>query len=203
MEGKDWLVTTDGEYKACKSVRTWDLITENYRLYRFLTELEDILRKSSDESDYLAEIRQLVRRLLVNSYWIKTQHPEPDSKTGTSVKLLYDELGFPFTVQTVTFTSGTQSNIHNHGIWGIVAVLKGKEKNTIWKRNPTAEYPDKIEPVKEMILNPGDIISFTPGAIHSVEAISDEPTVTFNLYGETKSKERFAFDTVRHTAKNF
>ena len=202
MQGKDWLVTIDGKYQACKSVRAWDLITENYRLYRFLTELEDILRKQLEENNYLAEIRQLVRRLLVNSYWVKTQHPEPDSKTGTSVKLLYDELGFPFTVQTVTFISGTQSNIHNHGTWGIVAVLKGKEKNTIWKRNPTAEYPDKIEPAGEIILTPGDIVSFAPGAIHSVEAI-EEATVTFNLYGETKSKERFEFDTVNHTAKNF
>ncbi|MEM1392549.1 MAG: cupin domain-containing protein [Cyanobacteria bacterium P01_A01_bin.80] len=203
MEGKDWLVTSDGKYQACKSARTWDLITENYRLYRFLTELEDILKKELDENDYLAEIRQLVRRLLINSYWIKTQHPKPDTKTGTSVKLLYDELGFPFTVQTVTFTKGAQSNIHNHGIWGIVAVLKGQEKNIIWKRNPTVEYPDKIESAAEIILNPGDIISFVPGAIHSVEAISDEPTVTFNLYGETRSKERFEFDTVNHTAKNF
>ncbi|MBF2017885.1 MAG: cupin [Rivularia sp. T60_A2020_040] len=192
-----------GEYQAYKSVITWDLITENYRLYRFLTQLEDILFKESNESVYLAEIRQLVRRLLVNSYWIKTQHPEPDYKTGTSVKLLYDELGFPFTIQTVTFTPGTQSNIHNHGIWGIVAVLKGNEKNTIWKRIPTTEYPNKIESSGEIILNPGDIISFAPGAIHSVEAISEEPTVTFNLYGETKSKDRFAFDIVHHTAKNF
>ncbi|MEB3216492.1 MAG: cupin [Nostocales cyanobacterium 94392] len=203
MQGKDWLVTADGKYQACKSVRIWDLITENYRLYRFLTQLEDILIKESDESVYLAEIRQLVRRLLVNSYWIKTQHPEPNYQTGTSVKLLYDELGFPFTIQTVTFTPGTQSNIHNHGIWGIVAVLKGKEKNTIWKRIPTAEYPNKIESSGEIILNPGDIISFAPGAIHSVKAISEEPTVTFNLYGETKSKDRFAFDIVHHTAKNF
>ena len=202
MEGKDWLVTSDGKYQACKSARAWDLITENYRLYRFLTELEDILRKQLDENNCLAEIRQLVRRLLVNSYWIKTQYPEPDTKTGTSVKLLYDELGFPFTVQTVTFTKGTQSNIHNHGTWGIVAVLKGKEKNTIWKRNPTAEYQDKIATSEEIILNPGDIVSFAPGAIHSVEAI-EEATVTFNLYGETKSKERFEFDTVNHTAKNF
>ncbi len=203
MEGKNWLVTSDGKYQACKSARAWDLITENYRLYRFLTELEDILRKELDEKDYLAEIRQLVKRLLVNSYWIKTQHPAPDNQTGTSVKLLYDELGFPFTIQTVTFTPGTQSNIHNHGTWGIVAILKGKEKNKIWKRNPNAEYPDKIEASEEIILNPGDIVSFSPGAIHSVEAVSDEPTVTFNLYGETTSKERFEFDTLNHTAKNF
>ena len=85
MQGKDWLVSKNGEYQNCKSVRAWDLITENYRLYRFLTELEDILRKELDENDYLAKIRQLVRRLLVNSYWVRSQHPEPNSKSGTSV----------------------------------------------------------------------------------------------------------------------
>ena len=52
-------------------------------------------------------------------------------------------------------------------------------------------------------MSPGDIISFVPGAIHCVEAVADEPTVTFNLYGETKSKERFEFDIVNHTARNF
>ena len=204
MEGNDWLVTEDGKYQACKSVREWDLLQENYYLYRFLTELEDTVKQAEEQISCLAKIRILVRRLITNSYWVRSKYPEPDPETGTSVELLYDELGFPFTVQTVTFTPGTTSNIHNHGTWGVVAILKGKEKNTFWQRlSPTPEFPDKIESTEELILSPGDIISFVPGAIHCVEAVTDEPTVTFNLYGETKSKERFEFDIVNHTAKNF
>ena len=203
MKGRDWLVTRDGQYEACKSVRVWDLLRENYRLYRFLTEMEDVLNNVEDESSRLPEIRMLVRRLILNSYWVQSQYLAPRPTTGTSVLLLYDELGFPFTVQTVTFSPGTQSTIHNHGTWGVVAVLKGQERNTFWKRNSIPESQDKIERTGELTLFPGDIISFSADAIHTVEALGDEPTVTFNVYGETCPQERFEFDLVTNTAKNF
>lgn len=203
MQGRDWLLTGDGQYQVCKSARSWDLLQENYRLYRFLTEMEDVLNGVSDESSRLPEIRMLVRRLIVNSYWVRSQYLEPSLITGTSVVLLYDELGFPLTVQTVTFAPGTRSNIHNHGTWGVVAVLKGQEKNTVWRRTKTPDFQDKIEPTGEIILSPGDIISLTPDAIHSVQAIGDEPTVTFNIYGETDPKQRFEFDAVTHSVKKF
>ncbi|MDM9584679.1 cupin [Nostoc sp. GT001] len=203
MKGRDWLLTGDGQHQACKSVRAWDLLRENYRLYRFLTEVEDVLNGSDNETNCLPEIRMLVRRLIVNSYWVRSQHLEPSPKTGTSVLLLYDELGFPLTVQTVIFAPGTRSNIHNHGTWGIVAVLKGQEKNTFWRRTNSPEFQDKIEATGEVTLSPGDIISFTPDAIHCVEAVGDEPTVTFNIYGETDPNERFEFDPIKYSAKNF
>ncbi|MCL6753420.1 cupin [Nostoc sp. CCCryo 231-06] len=203
MKGRDWLLTGDGQHQACKTVRAWDLLRENYRLYRFLTEVEDVLNGSDNEVNCLPEIRMLVRRLIVNSYWVQSQKLEPSPKTGSSVLLLYDELGFPLTVQTVTFAPGTRSNIHNHGTWGIVAVLKGQEKNTFWRRTNSLELQDKIEATGELTLFPGDIISFTPDAIHSVEAVGDEPTVTFNIYGETDPNERFEFDSVTHQARNF
>ncbi|MBD2681403.1 MULTISPECIES: cupin [Nostoc] len=203
MKGRDWLLTGDGQYQACKSVRAWDLLRDNYRVYRFLTEVEDVLNNVEDESSCLPEIRMLVRRLIVNSYWVRSQYLEPSPKTGTSVLLLYDELGFPLTVQTVTFAPGTKSTIHNHGTWGVVAVLKGQEKNTFWQRTQSSESEDKIEYTGELTLFPGDIISFTPDAIHCVEALGDEPTVTFNIYGETDPKERFEFDFLTQKAKNF
>ncbi|BCL36568.1 cupin [Nostoc sp. MS1] len=203
MQGRDWLLTGDGQYQVCKSARSWDLLQENYRLYRFLTDMEDVLSGVSDESTRLPEIRMLVRRLIVNSYWVRSQYLEPSPTTGTSVVLLYDELGFPLTVQTVTFAPGTRSNIHNHGTWGVVAVLKGQEKNTVWRRTKTPDSQDKIEPTGEIILSPGDIISLTPDAIHSVQAIGDEPTVTFNIYGETDPKQRFEFNAVTHSVKKF
>jgi predicted metal-dependent enzyme (double-stranded beta helix superfamily) len=203
MQGRDWLLTGDGQYQTCKSVRAWDLLRDNYRLYRFLTEVEDVLNSVEDESSRLPEIRMLVRRLIANSYWVRSQHLEPNPKTGTSVVLLYDELGFPLTVQTVTFAPGTTSNIHNHGTWGVVAVLKGKEKNTFWRRNSDSKSSGQIEQTGEITLSPGDIVSFTPDAIHSVQAVGDQPTVTFNIYGETDPKQRFEFDLVTQTARKF
>ena len=145
----------------------------------------------------------LVRKLILNCYTVKTRLPEPNQKTGVSVIMLYDELGFPMTIQTEMNLSGTTSTIHNHGTWGIVMVLQGKLKNTFWKRDSTAEFPDRIDRVGERVIESGDIISFTTEAIHSTEAIGEEPTITFNLYGETHGGKRFQFDLEKQTAKHF
>jgi predicted metal-dependent enzyme (double-stranded beta helix superfamily) len=207
MKTLDWLVTADGDCLPCKSVREWDLITNEYRLYRFLTEVEDVLRlettQGTPETDFLPAIRKLVRKLILNSYWVKNHLPPINTETGTSFLMLYDELGFPMTVQTEINLPKTTSPTHNHGTWGIVMMLQGKQKNTFWKRNPDSKFPDKIEQVKEQILTPGEIISFTTEAIHSLEIVGDEPSITFNLYGETYGSKRWQFDPLNHTAKHF
>jgi predicted metal-dependent enzyme (double-stranded beta helix superfamily) len=107
------------------------------------------------------------------------------------------------TIQTETLMPGTCTPIHNHGTWGVVATLQGEQKNTFWKRSPTSKFPGKIERVGEQILKPEDIISFTTEAIHCVEAVGDELTVTLNLYGETYASKRFQFDPATHQARNF
>lgn len=207
MKTADWLVKEDGVCCLCKSVREWDLLAEEYRLYRFLTEVEDITRLAAiegrDEEASLSALRMLVRKLVLNCYTVKNSLPEPNQKTGVSVVMLYDELGFPLTIQTEMNLPGTTSPVHNHGTWGIVMVLEGKQKNTFWKRNPTTEFPDKIDRVGERIIEPGDIISFTSEAIHSIEAVGDKPTITLNLYGETFGNKRFQFNPDKQTAKHF
>jgi predicted metal-dependent enzyme (double-stranded beta helix superfamily) len=84
-----------------------------------------------------------------------------------------------------------------------VAILEGQENNTFWQRQPEPDWPDKIVPIGTRILVPGDVISFMPEAIHSIQAVGDQPLVTFNLYGETHSNHRFEFDPIAHTAKNY
>jgi predicted metal-dependent enzyme (double-stranded beta helix superfamily) len=207
MKTADWLVRKDGICQLCKSVREWDLLAEEYRLYRFLTEVEDIMRLATaegiDEESSLSGLRMIVRKLILNCYTVKTRLPEPNHQTGVSVVMLYDELGFPMTIQTEMSLPGTTSSIHNHGTWGIVMILQGKQKNTFWKRISTDKFPDKIERVGERIIESGDIISFTTDAIHSIEAVGDEPTITFNLYGETHGSKRFQFNLDNNTAKHF
>ncbi|MDJ0619519.1 MAG: cupin [Calothrix sp. MO_192.B10] len=202
MIPQDWLVTDDGQYQAWSAIAETELFTNPYRLFRFLTNLEDILQNINDDSQRLQEIRPLVRRLLNYSEWLHYEYVEPNPDTGWSVLTLYDEPDFPLTVQTVVWLPGQASPIHNHATWGIVAIISGQEKNTIWKK-VDPENNDAIEKVGELILSPGDIISFTPDAIHNVEAMGDEPTVSLNLYGETDYDQRFEFDPITCTATNF
>jgi predicted metal-dependent enzyme (double-stranded beta helix superfamily) len=206
MKTRDWLVTDDGECQPRPTARDWDLIRDNYYLHRFLTEIVDLLDRANHEAeewDYLPQIRMRVRQLITNSYWVQTQYLDPCPKTGIAILTLYDEIGYPLTIQNVTFAPGVVSPIHNHGTWGVVAVLKGQEKHRLWRHSNDPEVPSKIELTEEKILRPGEILSFTPNAIHSVEAVGDEPTVTFHLYGDTQPRSRFEFEPTTHTAKSF
>ncbi|MBE9040445.1 cysteine dioxygenase family protein, partial [Oscillatoriales cyanobacterium LEGE 11467] len=106
-------------------------------------------------------------------------------------------------VQVVALMPGQVSPIHNHAGWGLVALLQGREKNTFWRRSPDSEYPDRIERIGDRILEPGQTISFLPDAIHSIEAMGDEPTVSFNLYGKADYTQRLQFDPIAHRATQF
>jgi len=203
MESKDWLVNDRGQCIDCEIANNWQWSAKKYRLYRFLTDIEDIIDRTTAEQELLQEIRPLVRRLLTSSDWLQGEYLEPDPKLGWSVLTLYDEIDFPLTIQTVAWLPGQVSPIHNHGTWGIVALISGAEKNILWQRSGDREYRDRIARVGQKILEPGDIISFTADAIHSVEAISPEPSISFNIYGETDYKNRFEFNSATHSAENF
>ena len=215
--GKDWTVTEEGRCRLCIAPREWDL-------------LEDVLKAAATvrQCECLPALRGLVRKLVVNAYWLRAfseraqrSHlpnnisninlPQitlpfsltPDEAQGAAFFNLYDEMGYPLTVQLETLLPGEMSSIHCHGTWGNVAVLLGLEKNTFWKRQPEPSLPDKIVCVADMTLKYGDIISFMPTAIHSIESVGVEPLVTFNLYGETDHKQRFEFDSITHQAKHY
>jgi predicted metal-dependent enzyme (double-stranded beta helix superfamily) len=202
MANHNWLVTNDGTHRSFGNP---EIVEPGpyYRLYRFLTELEDILEIFHDDIGRLEAITPLVRKLLVSSYWLQMEHRGPDPKTGWSVNFLYREHEFPLTVQMVGWLPGRTSTIHNHGSWGIVALVGGQERNRLWRRDPQPDQPDRLELVDEVILNPGDVVALTANAIHSVEALGNEPTVSFNLYGVTNFNDRYEFDLETQTAKRF
>lgn len=202
MDNQNWLVTDDGTLHTFGNTEIEEP-AQTYRLYRFLTELEDLVTTVHDDKERLQAIAPLVRKLLISSYWLQMEFKEPDPKTGWGVHFLYREYEFPLTVQMVTWQPGTNSTIHNHATWGLVAMIGGQEKNHLWRRVPSKEAPHKIELVKEIVLSPGDIITFTPGAIHQVEPVGDEPTISFNLYGVTDFKSRYVFNPEEQKAKLF
>jgi len=197
MDACNWLVTDDSRSRLL-DLDAYRPAIEPYRLYRFLTDLEDILASETDDPRRLQAICPRVRTLLESSYWLQGDFLPPSAQTGWAVKFLYRDFEFPLTVQMVTWLPGQESPVHNHGAWGLVALIAGQERNRLWRR-----AGDGIEPAGELVLNPGDVLCLTPDAIHSVEALGDTPTISFNLYGETDFQARYEFDPVAQTAKLF
>jgi predicted metal-dependent enzyme (double-stranded beta helix superfamily) len=176
-----------------------------YRLYRFLSDLDDILDQTTDELTRLRAIARNVHHLLTESDWLTLEHLPPNPKTGWSVLMLYEEPDYPLTIQTVVWAPGQRSPIHNHATWGVVALIRGLEKNTFWQRTDRSLEPGKatLQTTEARVLEPGDILCLTGDAIHHVEAVSEEPTITFNVYGMTDFKHRLEFNPEQQTAKLF
>ena len=201
MIGQNWFATNEGQWRAGEPSHLIEDLTQPYRLYRFLTDLEDILDHIPDDSLRLQAMCPLVRKLLTSSTWLHMMPLQPDPEIGWEVTVLYNEPFFPLTVQLVAWSPGILSPIHNHASWGLVALLSGQEKNIFWQRS--LDSPDKIAPVGEQLLTPGDILCFMPETIHQIEALGDQPTISFNLYGETDYDRRFEFDPIQGTATHF
>jgi predicted metal-dependent enzyme (double-stranded beta helix superfamily) len=202
MTEQNWFVDHDGQCETWETTRLEDS-SQPYRLYRFLTDLEDILIRTVDDRLRLQAICPLVRKLLSSSSWLQMLPLQPDPARGWEVQMLYDEPFFPLTVQLVAWAPGMTSPIHNHAAWGVVALLSGQENNTFWQRSPSPEFPDRIAPTGDRCLSAGDILCLMPDAIHQVEALGTEPTLSFNVYGETNYDQRFEFDPQSHRAAIF
>jgi predicted metal-dependent enzyme (double-stranded beta helix superfamily) len=202
MENSNWLLTDDGQLRQFGSAEI-EPPPKVYRIYHFLTDLDEVLEKFPDDISRIEAIVPLVRKLLISSYWLQLEYDPPSPETGWAVKFLYREYQYPLTVQMVTWQPGTPSTIHNHGTWGIVALLGGQERNRFWHRAANPDFPHRIEPSGELLLNPGDVIGFTRDAIHAIESVGDEMTVSFNLYGVTDRQRRYKFDPEHQTAEKF
>lgn len=195
---QDWHVDNQGKIVAGASGDDFELPEEEYRLYRFLTEVEDLLRQDPEDGVFVRQLAPMVRRLLMSSYWLQGSYSEPDPKKGWSVDFLYDEPGFPLTIQMVAWKPGSVSPIHNHAAWGLVAFIEGMEKNTFWRETEAG-----IETIGEQIFEMGDIVTFEPQAIHHIEALGEETIVSFNIYGKTDYKNRYRFNAETGTKEKF
>lgn len=200
MSNHDWHVSNNSTCQAVAQTEEEQSPVSPYRLYRFLTQLDDILLAEADDEARLTKIRPLVRSFLNESPWMMMQCPAPDPKRGWSVSKLYDDVDYPLTIQLVSWNPGMLSSIHNHGAWGLVAILDGEERNRFW--HPQAAGQPMVK-TQETVLQPGELITFMPNGIHQVEALGNEPVLSFNLYGETDYKARFTYDAETSKASPF
>ncbi|NJN32711.1 MAG: cupin [Synechococcales cyanobacterium RM1_1_8] len=205
MSYQDWHVGNDSQCHPLFPPDQADAAPEKpqvspYRVYRLLTDLEDILRAEADNTQRLAQIRPLVRHFLDESPLMLLQCPPPDPDRGWAVTKLYDEADFPLTIQLVSWKPGMVSSIHNHAAWGLVAILDGEECNRFWQ--PQAEG-EPMAQVGEQTLQPGELITFMPDAIHQIEALGPDPVLSFNLYGETQYDQRFEYTAADSRSQPF
>lgn len=79
----------------------------------------------------------------------------------------------------VNFPNGRRTPPHNHGTWANILLLSGSEKNTLYRRT----VDEKLVRDREVILEPGSIVTIPADMAHVAECMSDQPAIGLHVYG--------------------
>ncbi|MCQ9618183.1 cysteine dioxygenase [Paenalcaligenes niemegkensis] len=123
---------------------------------------------------------QLLKTLVQQHSWLPRAYAEPDPDRYRQM-LLYADLHERFSVLSFIWGPGQQTPIHDHGVWGLVGVLRGAEIDQRYK--PAAD--GSLHLIDATTLNEGDVSLICPrqGDIHAVKnAYEDQVSISIHLY---------------------
>jgi len=131
------------------------------------------------------------RTVLAEDDWLHAEFAQPDPDRYQQY-LLYCDARRRFSIVSFVWGPGQSTPVHDHGVWGMVGVLRGSEISENFELRDGA-----LVKTSEDVLTPGQIISFTPegGDIHRVRnAYADRTSVSIHIYGgDIGSIERSVF----------
>lgn len=161
----------------------------------FVRGMTALLDRGVDEAAILRDGRALLASLIAQDGWLPDALMQPDPDSYRIHRLHVDPAG-RFSVSAMVWGPGQGTPIHDHTVWGMVGVLKGKER--------CEEFSPLLEPGGPLVhghvhdLLPGDIDLVSPaiGDIHRVSnALDDGVSVSIHVYGgDIGAIERSRFD---------
>ena len=158
-----------------------DRATNIARLRDFVRDMAEVAEAERDEAGVLARGGALLAGLVAHDDWLPEAFAEPDP-AGYAQYLLHCDSRERFSVVSFVWGPGAGTPIHNHTVWGLVGVLRGRERSQAFTR----EADGTLAPGPVCYLAPGEIETVSPagGDIHRVSnALADMPSISIHVYG--------------------
>jgi predicted metal-dependent enzyme (double-stranded beta helix superfamily) len=123
---------------------------------------------------------------------LRTHRPGPDVLSPTDQEgdtdhyqqhVLYVDPQLKFSVVALVWRAGQQTTIHDHRCWCSVAVLRGREYETLYSLGHGDDGPCLIAGRSSSYL-PGEVSAFAPpGDIHRVRNSGSSTAISLHVYG--------------------
>jgi predicted metal-dependent enzyme (double-stranded beta helix superfamily) len=168
-------------------------------LQTFVRGLGKLIDGGADEARIFREGRALLADLIARDDWLPDAIAEPDPDSYR-IHLLHADPAGRFSVSAMVWGPGQGTPIHDHTVWGMVGVLRGRERCEEFSLPREAGGP--LQPGDVHEVRPGDIDFVSPsvGDIHRVSnALADGVSVSIHVYGGdigTLTRSRFDADGV-------
>lgn len=107
--------------------------------------------------------------------------PLAEARTHPLLVEANDGLGLYLTISL----PGKVAAPHDHGIWCINAVIRGRERHDFYRRTDDGSVAGRatVEKVGEVMAEPGNGMAMADHDIHSTMVEGDEPAIGLALYG--------------------
>jgi predicted metal-dependent enzyme (double-stranded beta helix superfamily) len=175
-------------------------VTPSLGLEQFFGAAEDLTDKHGPGPEAFARIGALLRSLaadpnLIDASRLAALH---DSGAGFSI-LGHGERGS--TLMLARFPPDAPTPVHNHNSWGVICVIRGRDRHILWARDDHGAQPGRaqLHIVESRELGPGDTLSFpdAPDDIHSQQGIDGDAWELVHFARDPTTRARLYFDPER------
>ena len=176
-----------------KNSRLLDTVAALTRLVESPAAAEEAVLKSASE---------IMASLVAKDDWLPDAlaRPHPDYYTQY---LLYGDPLERFSLVSFVWGPGQKTPIHDHTVWGVIAMLRGAELEQHYRRTDGGVVPTGAQ----SRLNPGEVARVSPriGDIHRVSnAHEDKVSISIHLYGGNIGRvRRSVYDAQTGEPKGF
>jgi predicted metal-dependent enzyme (double-stranded beta helix superfamily) len=136
----------------------------------------------ADEAQLIRGATPLMQALVAHDDWLPEAMAAGDPQRYQQ-HLLYGDPLDRFSLVSFVWGPGQQTPVHDHTVWGIIGILRGRE----WTQRYAHDEAGRLAPSGSVItLLPGalDIVSPRLGDVHVVgNGLSDQASISIHLYG--------------------
>jgi predicted metal-dependent enzyme (double-stranded beta helix superfamily) len=175
-------------------------VTPASGLEQFFGAVDDLLAEHVPGGDVFARVGALLRPLAADSALVDPSRLAAlhDSSAGFSI-LGRGNRGS--TLMLARFPADAPTPVHNHNSWGVICVIRGRDRHILWAREDDGSQPGRarLRLVESRELGPADILWFpdVPGDIHSQQGIGGDAWELVYFPRDPTRRSRLYFDPDR------
>jgi len=152
-------------------------------LASFVGGMQALVDGGADEATIFRDGRALLASLIAHDGWLPAALTEPDP-ANYRIHLLHLDPARRFSVSAMVWGPGQGTPIHNHTVWGMVGMLRGRERCEEFGLPARPGGPLVAGHVHELAPGDIDLVSPSVGDIHRVSnALADGTSVSIHVYG--------------------
>lgn len=159
-------------------------------------------QQGATEETVLKSGREIMASLVAKDDWLPEALAQPHPEYYTQY-LLYGDPLERFSLVSFVWGPGQKTPVHDHTVWGVIAMLRGAELEQHYRRGEGGLVPSG----PENRLNPGEVACVSPsiGDVHRVSnAYEDRVSISIHLYGGNIGRvRRSVFDVQTGEPKEF